>query len=71
MRIMLDTNVLYAVLRSPQGASRFILELIVDQKLIMVLTLALFLESVSWSSRPGNSWHNLGAQHEKDNDPLR
>ena len=71
MRIVLDTNILYAALRSPQGASRVILELIVDQNLTMALTPALFLESVSWSSRPGNSWHSLGAQHEKDNDPLR
>ena len=44
MRIVLDTNILYAALRSPQGASRIILELIVDQKLTMVLTPALFLE---------------------------
>jgi len=43
MRIMLDTNVLYAVLRSPQDASRVILELIVDQKLTMVLTPREFL----------------------------
>ena len=44
MRIVLDTNILYAALRSPQGASRVILELVVGQKLTMVLTPALFLE---------------------------
>ena len=44
MRIILDTNVLYAGLRSPQGASQVILELLADQKLTTVLTPALFLE---------------------------
>lgn len=44
MRIVLDTNVLYAGLRSPQGASRVILELLADRKLTTVLTPALFLE---------------------------
>ena len=40
----MDTNVLYAGLRSPQGASRVILELLAAQKLAPILTPALFLE---------------------------
>jgi putative PIN family toxin of toxin-antitoxin system len=44
MRIVLDTNILYAGLRSALGASRVILELLVAQKLTTVLTPALFLE---------------------------
>jgi predicted nucleic acid-binding protein len=44
MRIVLDTNVLYAALCSPQVASRVILELIIDQKLTMVLRPREFLE---------------------------
>ena len=44
MRIVLDTNTLYAGIRSSQGASRTILELIANDKIETVLTPALFLE---------------------------
>lgn len=44
MHIVLDTNVLYAGIRSSRGASRVILELLVAGHLTAVLTPALFLE---------------------------
>jgi putative PIN family toxin of toxin-antitoxin system len=44
MRIVLDTSVLYAGIRSSRGAARVILELLVERKLTAVLTPALFLE---------------------------
>jgi putative PIN family toxin of toxin-antitoxin system len=44
MYIVLDTNVLYAGIRSSRGASRVILELLVAGHLTAVLTPALFLE---------------------------
>jgi predicted nucleic acid-binding protein len=44
MQIVFDTHILYAVLRTPQGTPRVVLELIVDQKLTMLLTPMLFLE---------------------------
>lgn len=44
MLIVLDTSVFYAGLRSAQGASRVILELLAAGRLTAVLTPALFLE---------------------------
>jgi putative PIN family toxin of toxin-antitoxin system len=44
MRIVLDTNVLYAGIRSSRGASRVILEMLAEEKMTAVLTPALFLE---------------------------
>ena len=44
MHIVLDTNVLYAGIRSSRGASRIILELLVEGHLTAVLTPALVLE---------------------------
>jgi putative PIN family toxin of toxin-antitoxin system len=44
VRIVLDTNILYSGLRSSQGASRIILELIANDKIATVMTPALFLE---------------------------
>ncbi len=44
MLIVLDTSVLYAGLRSAQGASRVILESLATGRLTTVLTPALFLE---------------------------
>jgi putative PIN family toxin of toxin-antitoxin system len=44
MRIVLDTSVLYAGIRSSRGASRVILELLADGYVAAVLTPALFLE---------------------------
>ncbi len=41
---MLDTNTLYAGIRSSRGASRVIVELITEGRLVAVLTPALFLE---------------------------
>ena len=44
MRIVLDTNVLYAGIRSSLGASRILLELLMEGYLTAVLSPALFLE---------------------------
>ncbi len=44
MRIVLDTNVLYAGIRSSRGASRVILEMLADGKMIAVLSPVLLLE---------------------------
>lgn len=41
---VLDTNVLYAALRSPRGASRLLLEYVLDERLTANLTVPLFLE---------------------------
>ncbi len=44
MRVTLDTNVVYAGIRSASGASRIILELVADGELEAVITPALFFE---------------------------
>lgn len=44
MRIVLDTNVLYAGIRSSRGASRIILEMLIDGRMTAVLSPALLLE---------------------------
>jgi putative PIN family toxin of toxin-antitoxin system len=44
VRVVLDTNTLYAGIRSSRGASRVIVELITEDWLVAVLTPALFLE---------------------------
>ena len=45
MRLVLDTNVLYAGIRSARGASRILLELVETGVIELALTPALFLES--------------------------
>jgi predicted nucleic acid-binding protein len=58
MRIVLDTNVLYAGIRSSRGASRIILEMLLDNRITAVLSPALFLEYVDVLPRlkSGDSW---------------
>jgi len=44
MLVVLDTNVLVAALRSPRGASRAVLELVLDGAIRIAVTVALALE---------------------------
>ena len=44
MRVILDTNVLYQALRSSKGASRAILNLIIDQKVQISISTPVFKE---------------------------
>ena len=52
MRIVFDTNVLVAGLRSRQGASRVLLEEVLKEKLTMLATPAIFMEYESVLTRP-------------------
>jgi putative PIN family toxin of toxin-antitoxin system len=44
MRLLLDTNVVVAGLRSPSGASAKLLRLVREERLTLIATVALFLE---------------------------
>ena len=52
MRVVLDTNILVAGLRSPSGASRKILHLLAEGKLEVVATVAMMLEYEAVLKRP-------------------
>lgn len=53
MLVVLDTNVLVAALRSPRGASRAVLELVLDGELRIGLSTAVLLEYEDVLARPG------------------
>lgn len=52
MRVVLDTSVLVAGLRSRQGASFRVLQLVADEKLVPLASVALFLEYEAVLKRP-------------------
>ena len=58
LRIVLDTSVLVAALRSSTGASAFILDLVEQQELTLVLTTALLLEYESVLLRDDQRAHH-------------
>lgn len=54
MRLVLDTNVVVAGLRSPSGASARLLELALDRRFTLALSVALALEFESVCNDPGH-----------------